>query len=158
MDKPELHLWETGVMRITRHPQAFGQVRSGLHGVPPGLQALVLWLAKRTLPAAWLALAARPAPMGSCSTGLVALQALWCAAHMLWIGSTFTALTSALLMGHHLFGCWHGDLRLRRKYGQVLPCTLGMPAPSWFCQKQLLNDCVLARYCAHVRHIDSCRF
>ena len=26
VDKPKLHLWETGVMRITRHPQMFGQV------------------------------------------------------------------------------------------------------------------------------------
>ena len=25
MDEPKLHLWETGVMRITRHPQSFGQ-------------------------------------------------------------------------------------------------------------------------------------
>uniref|UniRef100_A0A0G4HYZ5 NnrU domain-containing protein n=1 Tax=Chromera velia CCMP2878 TaxID=1169474 RepID=A0A0G4HYZ5_9ALVE len=25
VDEPELHLWETGVIRITRHPQAFGQ-------------------------------------------------------------------------------------------------------------------------------------
>lgn len=26
VDKPKLHLWETGVMRITRHPQMVGQV------------------------------------------------------------------------------------------------------------------------------------
>lgn len=26
VDKPELHLWETGVARITRHPQAWGQL------------------------------------------------------------------------------------------------------------------------------------
>ena len=25
VDEPKLHLWETGVMRITRHPQSFGQ-------------------------------------------------------------------------------------------------------------------------------------
>lgn len=25
VDKPKLHLWETGIMRVTRHPQAFGQ-------------------------------------------------------------------------------------------------------------------------------------
>ncbi|CAM9303573.1 unnamed protein product [Hapterophycus canaliculatus] len=25
VDKPQLHLWETGVTRITRHPQTFGQ-------------------------------------------------------------------------------------------------------------------------------------
>lgn len=27
--------------------------------------------------------------------------------------------TSLGLMAHHLFGCWHGDFRLRRKYGQA---------------------------------------
>jgi len=69
VDEPKLHLWETGVMRITRHPQAFG-------------------------------------------------QALWCAAHSLWIGSSFMLTTSAALMAHHLFSCWHGDFRLRRKYGE----------------------------------------
>lgn len=26
IDKPQLHLWETGIIRITRHPQAVGQV------------------------------------------------------------------------------------------------------------------------------------
>ena len=70
VDEPKLHLWETGVMRITRHPQALG-------------------------------------------------QALWCAAHTAWIGSSFMAATSAALMAHHVFGCWHGDFRLRRKYGAV---------------------------------------
>lgn len=70
MDEPKLHLWETGVMRITRHPQTFG-------------------------------------------------QALWCLAHTLWIGSSFMVATTGALMAHHLFSCWHGDFRLRRKYGQV---------------------------------------
>jgi hypothetical protein len=63
-------------MRITRHPQAFG-------------------------------------------------QGLWCLGHTLWIGSSFMVLTSALLMAHHVFACWHGDFRLRRQYGSV---SLG----SWF--------------------------
>ena len=26
IEKPQLHLWETGVIRITRHPQAMGQI------------------------------------------------------------------------------------------------------------------------------------
>lgn len=26
VDEPRLHLWETGITRITRHPQAVGQV------------------------------------------------------------------------------------------------------------------------------------
>lgn len=70
VDEPKLHLWETGVMRITRHPQTFG-------------------------------------------------QALWCLAHTLWIGSSFMVATTGALMAHHLFSCWHGDFRLRRKYGQA---------------------------------------
>ena len=72
VDEPKLHMWETGVMRITRHPQALG-------------------------------------------------QALWCAAHTAWIGSSFMVATSAALMAHHVFGCWHGDFRLRRKYSAVPP-------------------------------------
>lgn len=75
MDKPKLHLWETGVIRITRHPQCFGQF-------------------------------------------------LWCAAHCLWIGNSFMITTSAGLMAHHLFSCWHGDFRQRRKYGEVGSQTL----------------------------------
>ncbi|GLC43362.1 15-cis-zeta-carotene isomerase [Pleodorina starrii] len=70
VDKPKLHLWETGIMRITRHPQMVG-------------------------------------------------QGIWCAAHTLWIGSSFMVVTSACLMAHHLFGCWHGDRRLRAKYGDA---------------------------------------
>ena len=37
VDKPELHLWGTGVIRITRHPQAFGQfLWSAAHGAAIG--------------------------------------------------------------------------------------------------------------------------
>lgn len=68
VDKPKLHLWDTGVTRITRHPQAFGQL-------------------------------------------------LWCIAHTAWIGNSFMVTTSIALMVHHAFGCWHGDLRLRREWG-----------------------------------------
>ncbi|KXZ44175.1 hypothetical protein GPECTOR_71g536 [Gonium pectorale] len=75
VDKPKLHLWETGIMRIRfagggRHPQMVG-------------------------------------------------QAIWCAAHTLWIGNSFMVVTSACLMAHHLFGCWHGDRRLKAKYGDA---------------------------------------
>ncbi|MEW5302486.1 MAG: hypothetical protein WDW38_002357 [Sanguina aurantia] len=68
VDKPQLHMWESGIMRISRHPQMVG-------------------------------------------------QALWCTAHLLWIGNSFMVVTSAGLMAHHLFGCWHGDRRLGAKYG-----------------------------------------
>ncbi|PNH02166.1 15-cis-zeta-carotene isomerase, chloroplastic [Tetrabaena socialis] len=46
-------------------------------------------------------------------------QAIWCAAHTLWIGNSFMVVTSAGLMAHHLFGCWHGDRRLKAKYGEA---------------------------------------
>ncbi len=46
IDEPELHLWETGVIRITRHPQMVGQL-------------------------------------------------MWCFAHCLWIGNSFTIATSS---------------------------------------------------------------
>ncbi|CAK9191537.1 unnamed protein product [Sphagnum troendelagicum] len=69
VDKPKMRMWETGIMRITRHPQMVGQV-------------------------------------------------LWCFAHTLWIGSSFTLATSLGLVAHHLFGVWHGDKRLAERYGE----------------------------------------
>lgn len=68
VDKPELHIWGTGVARITRHPQAFGQT-------------------------------------------------LWSLAHGVLIGTSVTAVTMAMLVGHHAFSVWHGDRRLEAKYG-----------------------------------------
>ena len=70
IQKPEVHLYETGIIRISRHPQMVGQV-------------------------------------------------IWCIAHTLWIGSTFTLLTSLGLIGHHLFAVWHGDRRLQKRYGEA---------------------------------------
>jgi uncharacterized membrane protein len=67
--KPEVHLFETGIIRITRHPQMVGQL-------------------------------------------------IWCVAHTLWLGTTFTLLTSVGLMTHHLFAVWHGDRRLQARYGE----------------------------------------
>lgn len=68
IQKPEVHLYETGIIRITRHPQMVGQV-------------------------------------------------IWCVAHTLWLGTTFTIVTSLGLILHHLFGVWHGDRRLLARYG-----------------------------------------
>lgn len=70
IQKPEVHLYETGIIRITRHPQMVGQV-------------------------------------------------IWCIAHTLWLGTTFTLVTSAGLILHHLFGVWHGDYRLTQRYGEA---------------------------------------
>lgn len=70
IQKPEVHLYETGIIRITRHPQMVGQV-------------------------------------------------IWCIAHTLWLGTTFTIVTSLGLVLHHLFGVWHGDRRLQARYGEA---------------------------------------
>jgi uncharacterized membrane protein len=69
IQKPQVHLYETGIIRITRHPQMVGQV-------------------------------------------------IWCIAHTLWIGTTFTLVTSIGLVVHHLFGVWHGDRRLQARFGE----------------------------------------
>ena len=70
IQKPEVHLFETGVIRISRHPQMVGQV-------------------------------------------------VWCFAHALWLGTTFMLVTCAGLIAHHLFAVWHGDRRLRIRYGDA---------------------------------------
>jgi uncharacterized membrane protein len=46
-------------------------------------------------------------------------QVIWCIAHTLWIGTTFTLLTSVGLVLHHLFAVWHGDKRLLARYGDA---------------------------------------
>jgi uncharacterized membrane protein len=68
--KPQVHLYETGIIRITRHPQMVGQV-------------------------------------------------IWCIAHTLWLGTSFTLVTSLGLIAHHLFAVWHGDRRLTKRYGEA---------------------------------------
>jgi uncharacterized membrane protein len=70
IQKPQIHLYNTGIIRITRHPQMVGQI-------------------------------------------------IWCVAHTLWLGTTFTIMTSIGLVLHHLFGMWHGDHRLRHRYGEA---------------------------------------
>lgn len=70
IQKPQVHLFETGIIRITRHPQMVGQV-------------------------------------------------IWCIAHTLWIGTSFTLLTSVGLVLHHLFAVWHGDKRMQTRYGEA---------------------------------------
>jgi zeta-carotene isomerase len=68
VDRPTYHLWETGMIRITRHPQLVG-------------------------------------------------QALWSTAHLAMVGTSFTALTMALLVGHHVFASWNGDRRYEAFFG-----------------------------------------
>tara|TARA_Y100001968_G_scaffold51762_1_gene42690 strand:+ start:5034 stop:5729 length:696 start_codon:yes stop_codon:yes gene_type:complete len=67
--RPKVRLYSQGIIRITRHPQAIGQI-------------------------------------------------IWCFAHGLWIGSSFMLVTCLGLIGHHLFAIWHGDRRLRVKFGE----------------------------------------
>ncbi|SBO44845.1 conserved membrane protein of unknown function [Cyanobium sp. NIES-981] len=66
--KPQVRLYATGIIRISRHPQAVGQV-------------------------------------------------LWCATHLLWLGTSFMVVTCAGLIAHHLFAVWNGDRRLRNRFG-----------------------------------------
>lgn len=70
IQKPEVHLYETGIIRITRHPQMVGQI-------------------------------------------------IWCVAHLLWLGTTFTLTTCLGLVGYHIFASWHGDRRLQKRYGEA---------------------------------------
>lgn len=46
-------------------------------------------------------------------------QFLWCFAHTLWIGNSFTVTTSVGLLAHHLFGVWHGDKRQSERHGEA---------------------------------------
>jgi uncharacterized membrane protein len=66
--RPQVRLYATGIIRVSRHPQAVGQV-------------------------------------------------LWCATHLLWIGTSFTLVACVGLIGHHLFAVWNGDRRLRNRFG-----------------------------------------
>lgn len=66
--KPQVRLYSTGIIRVSRHPQAVGQV-------------------------------------------------LWCVTHLLWIGTSFMAVTCLGLIAHHAFAVWHGDRRLRQRFG-----------------------------------------
>ena len=68
--KPQVRLYARGIIRISRHPQAVGQI-------------------------------------------------LWCMTHALWIGSSFMLVTCAGLIAHHLFAVWHGDRRLRARFGDA---------------------------------------
>ncbi|WP_341527435.1 NnrU family protein [Nostoc sp. UHCC 0302] len=70
IQKPQVYLFETGIIRITRHPQMVGQI-------------------------------------------------IWCVAHTLWLGTSFTLVTSIGLVLHHGFGVWHGDRRLLHRYGEA---------------------------------------
>ena len=71
VETPKLHLWETGIIRITRHPQFIG-------------------------------------------------QCMWSCGHLLMVGTSFTALTMALLVGHHWFSCWNGDRRYKQEFGDEI--------------------------------------
>ena len=101
VDRPKVHLWETGIIRITRHPQV-GFVNLDQH-----------WSAKLTFK--------------YCLVTQMVGQVMWSIAHMVMIGTSFTLLTMALLVGHHLFAAWHGDQRLLEAHGkdflEVCACT-----------------------------------
>ncbi len=68
VQQPQVRLYASGIIRISRHPQMVGQV-------------------------------------------------IWCIAHTLWLGTSFTLLTSVGLIAHHVFAVWHGDRRLAKRHG-----------------------------------------
>jgi len=96
VERPKIHLWETGIVRITRHPQYVGQV-------------------------------------------------MWSAAHLAMVGTSFTALTMALLVAHHGFACWNGDRRLEAEHGEnflrIKERTSALPFQAvWEGRQQLPDD------------------
>jgi len=95
IEKPIIHLWETGIIRITRHPQFVGQV-------------------------------------------------MWSAGHLAMVGTSFNALTMALLIGHHAFACWNGDRRLYEEHGEnflkIKERTSIIPFQAVFEGRQILPD------------------
>jgi uncharacterized membrane protein len=94
IQQPKVHLYNAGIIRITRHPQMVGQV-------------------------------------------------IWCIAHTLWVGTTFTLATSLGLIGYHLFAVWHGDRRLSIRYGdaftQIKAQTSAIPFKAIVQGKQTLQ-------------------
>jgi hypothetical protein len=56
------------------------------------------------------------------------------------IGNSFMVTTSIALMVHHAFGCWHGDLRLRREWGDVSETTESdlVSGPPWITRHCLI--------------------
>jgi uncharacterized membrane protein len=91
--KPQVRLYGTGIIRISRHPQAVGQV-------------------------------------------------IWCATHLLWIGSSFMLVTCFGLIAHHLFAVWNGDRRLAARFGdgfkELKATTSILPFQAVFAGKQQL--------------------
>ena len=92
--KPQVRLYAKGIIRISRHPQAVGQI-------------------------------------------------IWCFAHALWIGSSFMLFTCIGLITHHLFAVWHGDRRLKNKFGiefeQLKQSTSVIPFKAVLDGRQKLN-------------------
>ena len=42
---------------------------------------------------------------------------MWSFAHCLWMGNSFALVTNLGLCVYHAYGCWHGDQRLKNKFG-----------------------------------------
>ena len=130
VDKPQIHLWETGIIRITRHPQAVGQclwsaahlamVGKPLRGrvrdrAPPARAAARAENTRTRTPPAY------PPPPPPPPRR---------AAPWLWPGSTFCLLTNALLVAHHLFACWNGDRRLHAEHGSLVQTASDRAPPA----------------------------
>jgi hypothetical protein len=119
-------------MRITRHPQ----VRAGaLHarsvmggGRGQGPRTRFTARRRRSVGRPQAALCQASPPLAAHARPRAAPQmvgqGLWCAAHCAWTGSSVVLAASAALMAHHLFGCWHGDRRLKVGRGTRHPPRL----------------------------------
>jgi len=45
-------------------------------------------------------------------------MSLWCLAHFIWIGSTFTIASSLGLIAYHVFATWHSDHKRIKLFGE----------------------------------------
>jgi len=132
VEKPKLHMWATGIMRITRYVHPPSLLPSLHPSLSPSFWTLLLSKATAThvghghyaqhkvrppsLPPSFpppstfvrrfciLILPLSLPPSLLRRHPQMVGQGLWCAAHTLWMGNSFVLVASAFLMAHHLFG------------------------------------------------------
>jgi len=115
--KPQVRMYATGIIRISRHPQAIGQILwccTHLFLYPATYNLLeipaVLKPQVRMYATGIIRISRHPQAIG---------QILWCCTHLLWIGSSFMVATCIGLIAHHLFAIWNGDRRLSNRFGEA---------------------------------------
>ena len=125
VEKPTIHLWETGITRITRHPQFVGQLiwcvaHTGeytYHVFHLLFLSILFSLYLLLYMIGWAPPSASPlftdfslVLSNCCSQDKLSLSVL-----PAYIGTSFMCATSAMLCAHHLFAVWNGDRRLKEK-------------------------------------------